>query len=155
MWLRTILIRFLGSWDGNIRLWKLSSNLRTFSPLFEIPASGFVNYLQLTLPGRGVLRRLGHSPVEPSQWSRHGGLRGGPKVTFSDSGSDVDSSSSSSYNSQQSEEQISQDKSSAQGQTLLLVAALGQEPVRGRWLRIREARNGALIIPLVLASSAA
>lgn len=37
-----------GSWDGFIRLWKLDRALRTFSPLFVLPAVGFVNSLHLS-----------------------------------------------------------------------------------------------------------
>lgn len=35
-------------------------------------------------------------------------------------------------------------------QQLILVAAIGQEPTRGRWRRLKEARNGALVVPLSL-----
>ncbi|CAG8735555.1 2106_t:CDS:2, partial [Racocetra fulgida] len=35
-----------GSWDGNIRLWKLIDNIHSFVPLAEIPLVGFVNALQ-------------------------------------------------------------------------------------------------------------
>lgn len=37
-----------GSWDGSIRLWSIAATLKSFSPLFEIPARGFVNSLQIT-----------------------------------------------------------------------------------------------------------
>jgi len=36
-----------GSWEGNIRLWKLDSKLKSFSLIGTIPAPGFVNSLQL------------------------------------------------------------------------------------------------------------
>ncbi|CAG8480050.1 3418_t:CDS:2 [Acaulospora morrowiae] len=35
-----------GSWDGNIRLWKLTENMRSFTLLTEISMIGFVNTLQ-------------------------------------------------------------------------------------------------------------
>ncbi|KAG9284202.1 hypothetical protein G9A89_002863 [Geosiphon pyriformis] len=35
-----------GSWDGNIRLWKLINEVRSFELLTEIPVIGFVNSLQ-------------------------------------------------------------------------------------------------------------
>lgn len=43
----------IGSWDGSIRLWKLDSSLRSFTPLRTLPAPGVVNSLQLlrTPPG--------------------------------------------------------------------------------------------------------
>ena len=36
-----------GSWDGQLRLWKISEDLRSFSLLGSIPARGFVNSLQI------------------------------------------------------------------------------------------------------------
>jgi len=38
-----------GSWDGVIRLWKLNNRSRSFAPLGEIPAPGFVNSLQISI----------------------------------------------------------------------------------------------------------
>jgi ribosomal RNA-processing protein 9 len=37
-----------GSNDGFIRLWKLSSSKKSFSPLLSIPMAGFINALQFT-----------------------------------------------------------------------------------------------------------
>lgn len=37
-----------GSWDGSIRLWSIAPTLKSFSPLFDIPARGFVNSLQIS-----------------------------------------------------------------------------------------------------------
>ncbi|CAG8616957.1 706_t:CDS:2, partial [Ambispora leptoticha] len=37
-----------GSWDGNIRLWKLTNKIHSFEPLTKIPIIGFVNSLQFT-----------------------------------------------------------------------------------------------------------
>jgi ribosomal RNA-processing protein 9 len=37
-----------GSNDGFIRLWKLSSSKKSFSPLLSIPMPGFINALQFT-----------------------------------------------------------------------------------------------------------
>lgn len=37
---------FLGSWDGEIRIWKVDSKLRSFSQVGSIPALGVVNSLQ-------------------------------------------------------------------------------------------------------------
>lgn len=36
-----------GSWDGQVRLWKISTDIRSFSPLASIDAVGIVNSLQL------------------------------------------------------------------------------------------------------------
>ncbi len=37
-----------GSCDGHIRLWRCGENFRSLSPLFTIPAPGFVNALAFT-----------------------------------------------------------------------------------------------------------
>lgn len=39
--------RLAGSWDGEIRLWKLEANLKSFSLVGSIPALGVVNSLQI------------------------------------------------------------------------------------------------------------
>ncbi|GAA93531.1 hypothetical protein E5Q_00173 [Mixia osmundae IAM 14324] len=38
-----------GSWDGSIRLWSVHSSVKSFAAMFEIPAVGFVNSIQLVL----------------------------------------------------------------------------------------------------------
>ena len=48
------LSEFLGSYDGSIRLWRLANGLKSFSPLFDIPAHGFVNSLQILAIPSGV-----------------------------------------------------------------------------------------------------
>jgi len=39
-----------GSWDGQVRLWKIDERIRSFSLLTTIAAPGFVNSLQLIAP---------------------------------------------------------------------------------------------------------
>lgn len=41
-----------GSWEGTIRLWKLSPTLKSFSLVGTIPAAGVVNSLQFISPSR-------------------------------------------------------------------------------------------------------
>jgi len=58
-----------GSWDGNIRLWKITDNFKSFIPLTQITMIGFVNSLQFVttvsdektflLAGIGQEHRLG------------------------------------------------------------------------------------------------
>ncbi|UZJ57174.1 hypothetical protein CBS101457_006494 [Exobasidium rhododendri] len=122
-----------GSWDGRIRLWRLDANLKSFAPLHEIPADGFVNSLQLVMPSRSVLKRQGGKIVEESSWRRKGGLRGGAKKVFemeADSAGEID-------------------PTEGKG-VVLLTAGIGQEPTRGRWLRIKEAQNGVVVVPFVI-----
>ncbi|KAG2134111.1 WD40 repeat-like protein [Suillus clintonianus] len=65
-----------GSWDGEVRLWKLDQKLRSFSLVGSIPAPGVVNSLQLLVLPRGALdnapwrekeqRPPTKSPVQPA-----------------------------------------------------------------------------------------
>jgi ribosomal RNA-processing protein 9 len=48
----------LGSWEGDIRIWKLDSKLNSFSLVGKIPASGVVNSLQLLTPQKGFLKLI-------------------------------------------------------------------------------------------------
>ncbi|ORX93890.1 WD40 repeat-like protein [Basidiobolus meristosporus CBS 931.73] len=82
-----------GSWDGQIRLWKLSKDLRSFAPLSTIAMPGVINAL-----------KFNH---------------------------DISMTSTKAY----------------------LVAAIGQEHKLGRWLRIKEAKNGVSIIEFTLDKS--
>ena len=41
-----------GSWDGEIKLWKLDSKLKSFSLAGTIPALGVVNSLQFVSPSK-------------------------------------------------------------------------------------------------------
>ncbi|KAK9703116.1 pre-rRNA processing protein [Basidiobolus ranarum] len=82
-----------GSWDGQIRLWKLGGNLRNFAPLATIPMPGVVNALNFN-------------------------------------------------------HDISMTSTNA-----ILVAGVGQEHKLGRWLRVKEAKNGVAIIEFTLDKS--
>ncbi|TFY80355.1 hypothetical protein EWM64_g3654 [Hericium alpestre] len=44
-----------GSWDGEIRLWKLDSKLKSFSLVGTVPAPGVVNSLRFVSPPKGAL----------------------------------------------------------------------------------------------------
>jgi ribosomal RNA-processing protein 9 len=41
---------FKGSWEGDIRIWKLDSKLKSFSQVGTVPAPGVINSLQLLSP---------------------------------------------------------------------------------------------------------
>lgn len=127
-----------GSWDGRIRLWKLNANLRSFSALYEIPMEGFINSLQLTMPSRSILKKQANL-VEEASWRRKGGLKGGAKKIFDES-IPVEANVAPETNG----------VSTSSKSLLLLSAGVGQEPTRGRWLRIKEAKNGASIVPFYL-----
>lgn len=97
----------IGSWDGQIKLWAINPNLRSFSPagIASIPVAGFINSMQfISLPA---------GSIDSSSWS--------DTTTASKSKQDI-----------------------------VLVAAVSQEPRLGRWIRNKEAKNGALVIHLTL-----
>lgn len=54
----------------------------------------------------------------------------------------------------QAEEEMEEERTSKsmamQETPLVLIAALGQEPTRGRWVKVKEARNGTLIVPFTI-----
>lgn len=45
----------LGSWDGQIRLWKVDLKMKSFSPIGSFPVPGVINSLQFVSPGKGSL----------------------------------------------------------------------------------------------------
>ncbi len=47
----------IGSWDGEIRLWKLDPKLRSFSLMGTIPAMGIVNSLQFVSPPKEFFQK--------------------------------------------------------------------------------------------------
>ncbi|KAG2188406.1 hypothetical protein INT44_001159 [Umbelopsis vinacea] len=49
-----------GSWDGFVRLWKISANNRNFAQVAQIPIAGVINDLQiLTTPAKKTILSLG------------------------------------------------------------------------------------------------
>ena len=89
-----------GSWNGYIKLWKLSEDIKSFSLIGEIAAVGVINTLQLIqLPKKKTSTQQGKS-----------------KKSVSDSVRGV-----------------------------LVIAALGQEHKFGRWKKITDAKNVALV----------
>lgn len=90
-----------GSWDGEVRLWKIDDRLRSFSQIATIPALGFVNSVQLIAPS--LKPRTGRDAEDD-----------------------------------------------AREQTLVVVAGVAKEPRLGRWMRVKEGREGAVVavVPL-------
>ncbi|KWU47089.1 WD40 repeat-like protein, partial [Rhodotorula sp. JG-1b] len=109
-----------GSWDGEIRLWKIDERLRSFSPLTTISAPGFVNSIQLVAPS---LR-----PTKESQQAAVSVQAGKGRKT---SDSDAEAAGLSSTTSPR--------------KNLLVVAATSKEPRLGRWMRFKEAKDGAVV----------
>ncbi|GAA5958683.1 hypothetical protein JCM8115_000323 [Rhodotorula mucilaginosa] len=108
-----------GSWDGEIRLWKIDERLRSFSPLTTISAPGFVNSIQLVAPS---LR-----PTKESQQSAVSAQAGKGRKTDSDA------------------EAAGLSSTTSPRKNLLVVAAMSKEPRLGRWMRFKEAKDGAVV----------
>lgn len=110
-----------GSWDGTIRLWKISEDMRSFSALASstIPAAGFVNSLQLLQLPASRTKSLAMADA---------GLVNGKKA------------------------KVAKDAQEAK-KGVMLVAALGQEHKFGRWHRIAEAKNQAIVVTIPEASA--
>jgi len=108
----------LGSWEGDIRIWKLDSKLNSFSLIGKIPAPGVVNSLQLLTPPKGFSNTIA--------WGS--------------------SSSRAAFSIQEPTSQIT--KKESEVRPFLLVAGLGQEHRLGRWLKIKEggAVNEAMVV---------
>lgn len=97
-----------GSWDGQVRLWRLDDRLRSFAPLATIAAPGYVNSLQLLAPS-----------LRPA--TTHSGKRGSEDA-----------------------------RKEKEEQSLMVVAGVAKEPRLGRWMRLKEGREGAVVafVPL-------
>ena len=140
-----------GSWDGVIRLWALDSSLRSFRFLFDVPAPGVVNSLQLLTPS---IEHMDDYPVVPSLWRRRGGAQARLDRVAKTNGHH----SSEPHKSSSSLSLRSGLHMSADGHVLghkesippLLIAALAPEPRADRWIRIPNAVSAALVIPMWL-----
>jgi len=113
-----------GSWDGSIRLWALDPGLRSFSPAstHSIPVAGVVNALQIL--------SLSATSVDSTTW------QSSPKEIPAPIVPDEDTEPAPPTRARRE---------------ILLVAAVGQEPRLGRWMRIKDGvRNGAAIAHLQL-----
>lgn len=136
-----------GSWDGVIRLWALEPGLRSFRFLFDVPAPGVVNSLQLLTP---AIERMEQYPVDPSQWRRRGGVHA--PLHHAEQQDQPRRSAASLRDTVHT---------SADGRVLghkesippLLIAAVGPEPRADRWIHIPDAVSAALVVPLWLEGS--
>lgn len=119
-----------GSWDGYIRLWRLDRGLKSFEPMdMMIPINGIINSLQLVQTPSG--------PITDAAWM---------KVAAEEE------------HDGEPDAQTRQTNGIDSGKGLrmvLVVAAIGQEPRTGRWLRVAAsegAKNCGLVVPLRVGS---
>ena len=125
------MLPILGSWDGRIRLWKLDTSLRSFSPIGSLDAPGLINSLQLT--------------AMPKGWVSDKGWSTGTNETSNDTKDALMTNGVSPHTAS------NDDTPKTQGSKgVLLVAAVGQEPRLGRWIRMKGDGivNSALIVAL-------
>lgn len=117
-----------GSWDGEIRLWKLDSSLKSFTSVGSIPALGVVNSLQLLACPRTATPSLAWASSAPAPATTNGVLA-----------SELDSNALSKSSKKMETEKI-----------VLLVAGVGQESRLGRWVKQKGEGhlNGALVVAL-------
>ncbi|KAH9927544.1 WD40 repeat-like protein [Amylocystis lapponica] len=110
-----------GSWDGEIRLWKLDANLRSFAIVGAIPALGVVNSLQFVPLPKDALAQ--------AEWASH-------TPTLSEESPVVGA--------------IPAKSKHLKVDSVLMVAGIGQETRFGRWIEKKGEGviNGALVIVL-------
>ncbi|KAF8169805.1 Rnu3ip2 protein [Pholiota molesta] len=123
-----------GSWEGDVRIWKLDAKLKSFSLIGKVSAPGVVNSLQLL-----ALPRTFPSTIS---WPRPEGQPGAPMNV------DVEDSETPAT----TETTVETARPARTGPEIavhpfVLVAGLGQEHRLGRWLSVKEggARNGAMV----------
>ncbi|RDB28119.1 putative WD repeat-containing protein C2E1P5.05 [Hypsizygus marmoreus] len=99
-----------GSWEGDIRIWKLDSKLKSFALVGTVPAPGVVNSLQLISPPQEFF--------ETSSWitTHENTTNGHPPQADS----------------------VPQKSGKGGVRPILLVAGMGQEHRLGRWLNIKD-----------------
>ena len=109
-----------GSWDGEIRLWKVDQKLKSFSPIGTIPALGVVNSLQFLTPPKDF--------ASAASWA----------------------SRTSSADASEAPVQATGKQAKAGSAPVLLVAGVGQETRFGRWIQRKGEGhvNGALVFAL-------
>lgn len=134
-----------GSWDGSIRLWALDRQLRSFKPLFNVAAPGFVNSVQLLQPPRSTLKEPCVRPelyrfrVKTGAREVNGHVNG----QVNGHGGDINGAVSAS---------AATEDASIRGRkemvAPILIAALGQEPRMGRWIKDKKVQSAGLVVPL-------
>ena len=132
-----------GSWGGNIRLWALDRELRSFTPLHTLPAKGFVTSLQLLTP---AVDDAGAYPVVPSAWRRRGGVDAPLTAAKVAEAHSIKHAPRSRLAVDAAGRVLGHKESIAP----LLVASVAPEPRTGRWHSVCNATTGVIVVPLWL-----
>lgn len=144
---------FSGSWDGQIRLWKLDPKLRSFTALGSVPIPGVINSLQLVSPPS--LPSSSSSPPPPPIQNNHVVPSSQTQSKYEQSNSSEQKSSSSSSSSWLHAHSHFRTHTHTHTHTsspaVLVIVGSGQEHRFGRWLTVKDggAVNGAYVIALV------
>lgn len=94
-----------GSWDGKIRFWRISEDIKSFTPMGTVDALGYINSIQMNI-------------ITPSSTEK------GKK---------------------ENKKNHSQALGGGSKRKVLVTAALAQEHKFGRWMKLKEAKNQALL----------
>ncbi|EAU84125.2 Rnu3ip2 protein [Coprinopsis cinerea okayama7 len=119
---------FSGSWEGNLRIWKLDSKLKSFSLIGAIPAPGVVNSLQIL--------------QAPKTLSKTASWISSPQSQSTSTSSPSKDKDDSTLQTKQDPKLKTKPKPKDDEDSILVVVGLGQEHRLGRWLKVTE--NGAV-----------
>ncbi|VVC99220.1 unnamed protein product [Leptidea sinapis] len=65
-----------GSYDNNIRLWRVCDSYKKFEPMFSIEISGFVNCIQFSADGKQLYAAVGQEH-KSGRWYKQGNAKNG------------------------------------------------------------------------------
>ncbi|EST09235.1 WD40 repeat [Kalmanozyma brasiliensis GHG001] len=139
-----------GSWDGSVRVWGLtlaSGQVKGFRELFTVDVPGVVNSLQIVQPPINSVvqdpqtRMVQSTAVRAEEYRRRGGL-------------DQPSTRPTEKEGEKGEK-LPRVKATKENAPPIVIVGVGQEHKFGRWIQDKTAKNGALVIPLLLTDTAA
>ena len=130
-----------GSWDGRIRIWALDPSFRSFKLVSTLSCAGFINGLQMM--------SVQAAKVDLKSFASSGEAQtdGASSLTVANGAAEADSVDP----EMEGEAAVGQSKKRSNGQTVVLAAAVSQEPRLGRWMRIKDGvQNGLFVAALPL-----
>ncbi|KAJ3555585.1 hypothetical protein NP233_g12172 [Leucocoprinus birnbaumii] len=150
-----------GSWEGQIRLWKVDSKLKSFSLLGNLPIPGIINSLQLVSPPKSFFTSLTSSSKTPNSASNPFNASTDTTAAASLHTTSTPSvpNSASLPNTSESTwlpRSLLSQPHTRTAPVIFLIAGTGQEHRFGRWLTVKEggAVNGCYVVALLPDSAA-
>lgn len=140
-----------GSWDGGVRVWGLTTagpgQVKGFRELFKLDVAGVVNSLQVIQPPLSSVvvdpetKRISSTAVRRAEWKRRSGLTEhiSANIEEEEEGGEA--------------ERLTRIKTSKDNSPPIVIIGVGQEHKLGRWISDKSAKNGALVVPLLLSDS--